>query len=203
MNASVQRVTKAPQVGMRMQRQFTSTHRHARVGANDTSKKVKQTTWVHQVVQAMEDQLETDELELMTREHRKKAKDAKRICGIVHDSDRKKGTSQARDEMVQLMHHEEQKLLGLWEGDCRRVRAGLWGIVGHPFGFLPLFRIVLHATLIISRALNFRSTLYAIPLFLVSVPFDLPLAAATPQGRFSDGFSLEKEGLSRFFYCSV
>ena len=42
-NASVQRVTNAPQVGMRMQRKFTSTHRHARVGANDTSKKVEQT----------------------------------------------------------------------------------------------------------------------------------------------------------------
>ena len=42
-----------------------------------------------------------------------------------------------------------------------------------PFGFLPLFRIVFHATLIISRALNFCRTLYMIPLFLVSVPFDL------------------------------
>ena len=162
---------------------------------------------MHQVAEAMEEQLETDELELMTREHRKKAKDAKRVSGIVHDSDRKKGTSRARDEMVQLMHHEERKLLNLWEGwhrdDCRRVRAGLWRIVGHPFGFLPLFRIVLHGTLIISRALNFRGTLYAISLFLVSVPFDWPLAAATPQGRFSNGFSLKKEGLSRIFYSFV
>ena len=93
-----------------MQRKFTSTHRHARVGANDTCEKVEQTTWVHQVAQAIEEQLETDEQELMMREQRKKAKDAKRISSVVHDSDRKKGTSRARAEMVQRMRHDEQKL---------------------------------------------------------------------------------------------
>ena len=44
-------------------------------------------TWTNQVAQAMEEQLKEDEQELMTRKRRKKAKDAQRIRGIVHEND--------------------------------------------------------------------------------------------------------------------
>ena len=50
------------------------------------------------------------------REQKKKAKDAKRIRGIVHESDKSKGTSHAQEEMEKLMLHDEQELLSLWEG---------------------------------------------------------------------------------------
>ena len=84
----------------RMQRKCTGTHRYARVDANNTRKKVEQTgTWVHQVAQAMEE-------ELMTREKRKREKATQRIRCIVHENDRNKKTSLARDQMKQLLRHD-------------------------------------------------------------------------------------------------
>ena len=101
----------------RMQRKYTGTHPHARVGANNSSEKMEQSgTWVHLVAQAMEDQLREDKQELKVWEQQKKAKDAKRILGIVHESDKNKGASHVRDEIVKLMHHDEQALLSLWQG---------------------------------------------------------------------------------------
>ena len=58
-------------------------------------------TWANQVAQAMEEQLKEDEQELMTRERRKKAKGEKRIRGIVHENDKRKGTVHAHDEMAE------------------------------------------------------------------------------------------------------
>ena len=60
----------------------------------------------------MEEQLKEDQQELNMREQKKKAKDAKRIRGIVHEN---KGTIHVRDEMGELMHHDEQELLSLWK----------------------------------------------------------------------------------------
>ena len=60
------------------------------------SEKVEQTgTWVNHVVQAREKQLKEDEQELQTREQKRKATDAKRIRGTVHENDRNKGASPA------------------------------------------------------------------------------------------------------------
>ena len=77
-----------------------------------------------------------DQQELKTREQ-KKAKDAKRTRGTVHENDKNKGTSHVQDEVEKLMHDDEQELLSLWEGCCwddnkrRRawpgsVRQGKW-----------------------------------------------------------------------------
>ena len=69
-NASVWTVTNARQVGMRMQRECTGTHRHAYVGANSTSENLEQTgTWVHQdqVARAPEERLRVDKQELCSR----------------------------------------------------------------------------------------------------------------------------------------
>ena len=51
------------------------------------------------------------------REQKKKANDAKRTRGIVHESDKSKGTSHAEREMEKLMLHDEQELLSLWGKD--------------------------------------------------------------------------------------
>ena len=86
--ASVRTVTSARQVGMRMQSEFRGTHRDARVGANNTSEKAEQTgTWVHQVARALEELLREEKQEFKTLEQKKKAKDAKKIRGIVHEND--------------------------------------------------------------------------------------------------------------------
>ena len=50
------------------------------------------------------------------RQQKKKVEDATRIRGIVRENDKNKGTSLVQDEMVKLMHHDEQELLSLWEG---------------------------------------------------------------------------------------
>ena len=63
----------------------------------------------------MEEQLKEDQQELETREHQK-VEDAKRICRIVHESDKSKGLSHVQSEMGRLMHHDEQELLSVWEG---------------------------------------------------------------------------------------
>ena len=68
----------------------TCTHLHVQVDADNTSEKMEQTgTWVHQVAQAMEE----------TRNKKKKAQDAKRIRGIVHENDKSKGTRHLPGEM--------------------------------------------------------------------------------------------------------
>ena len=96
--ASVQTVTNARQVGMRMRSKCTVTHRHARVDASNTKKNGEHTgTWVRQVARAMEKQLRVDQHELMVREQKKKAEDAKRIRGIVHrNGQEQKHESRAR-----------------------------------------------------------------------------------------------------------
>ena len=98
--ASVRTVTTARQVGMRMRSKCTGTHRHDRVDASNTiEKKEKTRTWVHHAARAMEEQLREDQQELKLREQKKKAKDAKRIRGIVDENDKNKGTSYVQDEM--------------------------------------------------------------------------------------------------------
>ena len=82
-NASVRTIANARQVATR--RTCIGSHRYARFDANDMSERVTG-TWVYQVAQAMEQQLKEDEQEVMTREWRKKAKDAKRIRGVVHEN---------------------------------------------------------------------------------------------------------------------
>ena len=120
-NASVRTVINARQFGMWMQNECTGTHRHTRVGVRTTSEKREQTgTWVHQVGRAMEVQQE-----LKMREQ-KKAKDAKRICGIVYENDKNKGTSHVQDDVVKLMHHDEKELLSLWEGRHWHEHKGGW-----------------------------------------------------------------------------
>ena len=92
-------------------------HRHARVDASSTIEKREQIgTWVRQVARAMEEQLGKDQQELKMREQKKKAKVVKRIGGIVHENDKNKRTSHVQDEMVKIMHHDEQELLSLWAG---------------------------------------------------------------------------------------
>ena len=61
----------------------------------------------------MEDHLRKDQQELMTQEQKRKAEDAKRIRGIVHENNKNKRMGQVQDEMVKLVHHDEQELLSL------------------------------------------------------------------------------------------
>ena len=69
-----------------MRSKCTGTHRHARVDACKTIEKEEQTgTWVRQVARAMEKQLRENQQELEMRAQKKKAKDAKRMRGIVHE----------------------------------------------------------------------------------------------------------------------
>ena len=74
---------------------------------NAIEKEERTRTWVRQVAQAMEEHL-------MEREQRRRAEDARRIRGIVHENDRNKRLSHAQNEMVNLMHHDEQELLSIW-----------------------------------------------------------------------------------------
>ena len=116
-NASVRTITNARQVGMRMQRKCAGAHWHARVDANNTIENMEQTgTWVHQVSRAMEEQLREDHQELRTREQKKKAKDAMRIRGIVHENDQKQRNKSRARRNGKPMHHDEQELLSLWGG---------------------------------------------------------------------------------------
>ena len=116
-NASARTSTNARQVGMRMRNKCTGVHRHARVDASNTIVKREQTaTWVRQVALAMVEQMSENQQELKMRKPKKKAKDAKKMRGIVHENDKSKGPSHVQDEMGKLMHHDEQELLSLWEG---------------------------------------------------------------------------------------
>ena len=101
-NASVRKATNTRRVGKRMQNKCTGTHRHARVGANNTSENMEHTgTWVHHFARAMEEHLRVDEQELKTREKKKKAK---KIRGFAHENDKDKGTSHVQNEIRELMH---------------------------------------------------------------------------------------------------
>ena len=72
------------------------------------------------------EQLRENQQELKTRELKKKAKDAKRIRGIVHENDKGNGISHVHIKMKKLMHHDEQELLSLWEGrHWDDIKAGL------------------------------------------------------------------------------
>ena len=48
------------------------------------------------------------------------------IRGIAHENNKNKGASHVQDEMVNLMHHDEQELLSLWEGWHRDDNRGGW-----------------------------------------------------------------------------
>ena len=57
-NASVRTITNARQVGLRLQSKCNSTHRHARVDAEDVIGKREQTgTWVREAARARDEQL--------------------------------------------------------------------------------------------------------------------------------------------------
>ena len=95
-NASVRTITNARRLGVRLRSKCASTHRHARTNENNAIEKGEQTgTWVRQVAQAMEEQLKEDQQE-ETREQKRKAEDAKRICGIVHENKKNKNESRAK-----------------------------------------------------------------------------------------------------------
>ena len=125
--ASVRTVTNARQVGIRMRSKCASTHRHAQVNADNTIEKREQTgTWVRQVARAVEEHLREDQQELRKREQERKVEDAKRMCRIVHENDKKQGLSHVQNEMGRLMHHDEQELLSVWEGWHWDVNKGGW-----------------------------------------------------------------------------
>ena len=68
-----------------------------------------------------------------------------------------------------------------------------------PFGLLLVLWIMFHSKLISSIALAFRLPSYAISTLPVSLPSDLPLAAVSPEARFSSCLSREEKCFSRFF----
>ena len=116
-NASERTITNPRQVGVRLRSECTGTHGHARVNENSTIEKGEQTgTWVRQVARATEEQLRKDHQKPKTREQKRKAEDAKRIRGIVHESNTNKRLDHVPDEMRKLMHHNEQELLSVREG---------------------------------------------------------------------------------------
>ena len=97
-----------------MRSKCAGTHRHGCVDASNGIDKREQTETCAR--QAMEEQLREDQQELIMREQKKEAKDAKKIRGIVHKGDRSKGTSHVQDEMEKLMHHDEHELLRVLGG---------------------------------------------------------------------------------------
>ena len=116
-NASVRTITNARQVGVRLQSKCNSTHRHARVDAEDVIGKREQTgTWVREAARAIDEELKKDKQELEMREQRKRAEDANRICSIINENADNKGLSLVEAEMGKLMHQDEQELLSVWEG---------------------------------------------------------------------------------------
>ena len=78
-NMSVRTVTNARQFGMQVQKKCTGTHRHARVGASNSSEKKQQPeTWhIKLPEQWMEEQLREDKQELKVLEQKKKSKGCK------------------------------------------------------------------------------------------------------------------------------
>ena len=116
-NASVRTITNARQVWVRLQSKCNSTHRHARVDAEDVIGKREQTgTWVREAARAIDEQLKKDKQELEMREQRKRAEDANRICSIINENAESKRLSLVEAEMEKLMYQDEQELLSVWEG---------------------------------------------------------------------------------------
>ena len=90
-NVSVRTITNARRVGVRLQSKCASAHRHARGNTSNTIEERERTgTWVPKVARAMEEQLREDRDELETREQKRNTDDAKRIRGIVHESNKNK-----------------------------------------------------------------------------------------------------------------
>ena len=115
-NASVRTITNARRVGVRLQSKCASAHQH-----EQPEKRERTGTRVRQVAQAIEEQLKEDLQELKTRERKRKVEDAKRIRRTVHENNRHKELSHTQSEMGKLVHHDEQELLSLWEGQQRWV----------------------------------------------------------------------------------
>ena len=64
----------------------------------------------------MKEELRGDEQESKVWDQKKKAKDVKKMRGIVHENDKNEGTNHAQDEMEKLIYHGEQPWLSLWQG---------------------------------------------------------------------------------------
>ena len=88
---------------MRLRSKCTSTHRHAQTNENNAIEKEQTGTWVRQVARAMEEQLREDKEGLETHEQKKKAEDATRIRGTVHDNNKNKRLSRVPNEL----HHDQ------------------------------------------------------------------------------------------------
>ena len=122
---SVRTVTNARRVGVQLQRKSASTHRHARVDCENPTEKGEQTgSWVRHVAQAMDEQSKEDQQELETRKKKRNVEDAKRTRGIVRENDKNKDLSHVHSEMGNLMHHDEQELLSVWEGWHWKTKVG-------------------------------------------------------------------------------
>ena len=81
---------------------------------------------MRQVAQATEEQLEQDQQELETREKKRNVEGVKRIRGIVYENNKFKRLSHVQNEMGNLMHHDEQELLSVWEGWHWHDNKGGW-----------------------------------------------------------------------------
>ena len=100
-NVSVRTITNARRTGLCLQNKCASTHRHDR--------RLRQPDRIR-------------------RTNGIKAKDAKRIRGTVHhnnnnnNNNNNKRLSRVQNEMENLLHHDEQELLSVWEGWRSRIR---------------------------------------------------------------------------------
>ena len=72
-------------------------HAPTRTRATQSRSGIKQERGYVKLPEQMEEQLREDQQELKVREQKKKAKDAKRIRGIVRENDKSKGTSHVQD----------------------------------------------------------------------------------------------------------
>ena len=109
-------ITDARRVAVRLRSECTSTHRHAQTNENNAIGKEQTGTWVRQVARAMEEGLREDQEGLQTHEQKRRTEDAKRIRGRVHDNNKNKRLCRVQHDLGNLMHHDEQELLSLWEG---------------------------------------------------------------------------------------
>ena len=115
-NASVRTITNARQVGVRLQSICNGTHRMPGSTPKTRSEGGSKRERGCEAARAMEEQLKQDKQELETREQRKRAEDANRICSIIHENAENKGLSLVEAKMGKLMHQDEQELLNAWEG---------------------------------------------------------------------------------------
>ena len=91
--ASVRTVTNARQVGTRMRSKCAGTHRHTRVNASSRERGTNRNMDTSSCPSS------GGEVRVKMLEQKKKAKDAKRIRGIVHENVKSKGTIHVQDEM--------------------------------------------------------------------------------------------------------